>query len=223
MEFFIKKNSTLPVLKVQIFKDTRNNFLQFDNGLSGATITFSMYDEINNVYKITDSPASLELVPDSNPPAFFVVYQFNKTQTKKSGSYIGEFKITQSTHESILPIREKLYINVTESFVDTDFCCRPNRGERIIIRPSQTPKPSFTPTPTNTPTRTLTPTPSFTPTATQPLQNLKEVNVAEFVTIGVSNFTSFREDVYGDSPEIQNIIDEIIAEMHKLNYLLTMS
>ena len=64
---------------------------------------------------------------------------------------------------------------------------------------------------------------SFTPTATQPLQNLKEVNVAEFVTIGVSNFTSFREDVYGDSPEIQNIIDEIIAEMHKLNYLLTMS
>jgi len=64
---------------------------------------------------------------------------------------------------------------------------------------------------------------SFTPTATQPLQNLKEVNVAEFVTIGVSNFTSFREDVYKDSPEIQNIIDEIIAEMHKLNYLLTMS
>ena len=64
---------------------------------------------------------------------------------------------------------------------------------------------------------------SYTPTSSAPLQNLKEVNVAEFVTIGVSNFTSFREDVYKDSPEIQNIIDEIIAEMHKLNYLLTMS
>lgn len=64
---------------------------------------------------------------------------------------------------------------------------------------------------------------SATPAVIQPLQNLKDVNVEEFVNLAVSNFVSFRNDVYGDSPEIQNIVDEIIAEMHKLKYLLTMS
>jgi hypothetical protein len=165
MEFFIKKNSTLPILKVQVFKDSRNNFLEFANGLTGATITFSMYDEVTGVYKITDSPVSLELVLDSNPPAYYVVYQFTKNVTKKSGSYIGEFKIVQNTSEvTILPLREKLYINILESFVDTDTCCKPNRGERIIIKPSQTPKFSVTPTSTLTPTPTLTPTLTPTPT-----------------------------------------------------------
>lgn len=64
---------------------------------------------------------------------------------------------------------------------------------------------------------------SATPAVTQPLQNLKDVNVEEFVNLAVSNFVAFRADVYGDSPEIQNIIDEIVANMHKLKYLLTMS
>jgi hypothetical protein len=64
---------------------------------------------------------------------------------------------------------------------------------------------------------------SATPAILQPLQNLKDVNVEEFVNLAVSNFVSFRNDVYSDSPEIQNIVDEIIAEMHKLKYLLTMS
>jgi len=64
---------------------------------------------------------------------------------------------------------------------------------------------------------------SATPAITPPLQNLKDVNVEEFVNLAVSNFTQFRNEVYKDSPEIQNIVDEIIAEMHKLKYLLTMS
>lgn len=64
---------------------------------------------------------------------------------------------------------------------------------------------------------------SFTPTVTVPLQNLKDIVVSEFVNIGVSNFASFRIDTYKNDPEIQNIIDEIIANMHKLNYLLSMS
>jgi hypothetical protein len=64
---------------------------------------------------------------------------------------------------------------------------------------------------------------SATPSVTQPLQNLKGLNVEEFVNLSASNFTSFRNETYKDSPEIQNIIDEIIAEMHKLKYLLTMS
>jgi DNA-binding ferritin-like protein len=62
-----------------------------------------------------------------------------------------------------------------------------------------------------------------TPTITKPLQNLKDVNVQEFVDIQISYYEKLRAEVYSDSSDIQNIIDEIIADMNKLKYLLTMS
>lgn len=143
MNFFIRQNSTLPILKVQVVKDSRNNFREFDNGLSGATITFSMYEENTGTYRILDRPAFIELVPDSSPAEYYVYYPFRKTDTKKIGGYIGEFKISYPTSEIILPLREKLYINITESFVNSDTCCRPNRGMRPIIMPTPTAKPNY--------------------------------------------------------------------------------
>jgi hypothetical protein len=101
MNFFIRKNSTLPVLKVQVFKDSRNNFREFDNGLSGATVTFSMYNESTGVYKIVDKPASVEVITGNTLTEYYVYYQFRKTETKNIGGYIGEFKITYPTSEII--------------------------------------------------------------------------------------------------------------------------
>jgi len=59
--------------------------------------------------------------------------------------------------------------------------------------------------------------------STQSLIDLADVNVPEFVTKYIDTFSTYRDDTFSADPEIQNIIDEIIASMHKLEYLLTMS
>jgi len=146
MEFFIKQNSTLPYLKIKVFKDGRTDFRKFANTLTGSTITFSMYDEATGIYKILNRPA-LTMTNGDIVPEYYVYYQFRKTDTKKSGRYIGEFKISNSQGDILLPLPETIYVNIASSFADSDTCCRPNRGERPNVFVTETPRPSSTPTP----------------------------------------------------------------------------
>ena len=53
------------------------------------------------------------------------------------------------------------------------------------------------------------------------LQDLK--NIDTFVDGYVKIFNNFRNTTFKNDTEIQNIVDEIIAEILKLRYLLTMS
>jgi hypothetical protein len=173
MNFFIRQHSNLPVLKVQLFKDSRNNFREFANDLLDATITFSMVDEVTGTYVIVDQPAYLE-ENVGYPGEYFIVYQFTKKQTKKTGGYIGQFKVKNNQGEIIVPVREILQINITDSFKIGDAsasssCCKVNGGFVPTPRPSETPNPTPTSSssPTPTITSTLTPTPTITPTITQ--------------------------------------------------------
>jgi len=56
----------------------------------------------------------------------------------------------------------------------------------------------------------------------KPLVDLKDVSVEEFVNSKVSIFEDAKK-LFSKDPEILNILDEIIAEIQKLKYLLTMS
>jgi hypothetical protein len=56
-----------------------------------------------------------------------------------------------------------------------------------------------------------------------PLVDLKDVNVEEFVNKFISIFEGYKKDTFKNDPEILNIIDEVVASIHKLKYLLTMS
>jgi DNA-binding ferritin-like protein len=56
----------------------------------------------------------------------------------------------------------------------------------------------------------------------KPLIDLSEVNIEDFVSSKVSIFEDAKKLFVKDS-EILNILDEIIAEIQKLKYLLTMS
>lgn len=159
MNFFIRQHSNLPVLKVQLFKDSRNNFREFANDLLEATITFSMIDEITGIYVIVDQPAYLE-ENVGYPSEYFIVYQFTKKQTKKTGGYIGQFKVKNNQGEILVPVREILQINITDSFKIGDSsasssCCKVNGGFVPTPKPSETANPDFlTPTLTQTPTST---------------------------------------------------------------------
>jgi uncharacterized protein (DUF608 family) len=56
----------------------------------------------------------------------------------------------------------------------------------------------------------------------QPLIDLKDVNVETFVDSKITIFEDAKK-LFSKDSEILNILDEIIAEIQKLKYLLTMS
>lgn len=57
----------------------------------------------------------------------------------------------------------------------------------------------------------------------KPLVDLKSVNVEDFIGEQTNIFNEFKESTFSKDPEILNIIDEILASIEKLKYLLTMS
>ena len=176
MNFYIKKNSTLPKLSIDIFIDSGTDFRNSSNSFSSSTITFSMKDESTDVYKIIDKPVTI--VKNYNntdgPNNYTLQYQFTKKETLKTGSFIGEFKIHDENGTYYLPINEKIKISILDSFSNPDFCCRPNRGILVSPPPSEsvrqtttpTPTPSITPSVTPTPSISLTPSTTITPSVT---------------------------------------------------------
>ena len=126
MEFFIKQNATLPTLKMQVVKDGRNDFRSFMDTLQNAIITFSMVNTDNGILKIASKPAYITEKFFDNPDApqeFYIYYNFTANDTKTPGRYMGEFSITTTEGELIVPIRESLFINITPSFIKTQYCC----------------------------------------------------------------------------------------------------
>ena len=126
MEFFIKQNATLPTLKLQVVKDGRNDFRSFMETLQNAIITFSMVNTDNGILKIASKPAYITEKFFDNPDApqeFYIYYNFTANDTKTPGRYMGEFSISTTEGELIVPIRESLFINITPSFIKTQYCC----------------------------------------------------------------------------------------------------
>ena len=54
MEFYIRKNETLPVLDINLIKDGKLDYNYNKTSLTGATITLSMKDVDTGIYKITN-------------------------------------------------------------------------------------------------------------------------------------------------------------------------
>jgi hypothetical protein len=176
MEFFIKKNATLPVLKLGIIKDGRSDYNNFMELLETSSIFFSMVNIETGIPKIMSKPAGIvsKTFDDPNTPTeYYIYYQFTSKDTNVSARYEGQFLIKNDDGNLILPINERLFINIQESFIADDLeydncytsvypcCINP-------IYPSNTPTNTQTPTntPTNTPTPTVTSTNTATPTPT---------------------------------------------------------
>ena len=56
-----------------------------------------------------------------------------------------------------------------------------------------------------------------------PLQDLQEADVEGLIERYVQIFEGYKDTTFSNDPEIVNIIDEIVASIQKLKYLLTMS
>jgi hypothetical protein len=126
MEFYIKKNATLPVLKMQVVKDGRAGYLQLMEDLEVSTIYFSMVDVETGIPKIVSAPAeivALILPEDGAPTEYYIYFKFTSRDTNTPGRYQGQFLIKNDEGNLILPIREELYINIQDSFISETACC----------------------------------------------------------------------------------------------------
>ena len=122
MEFFIIKHSTLPLLKLELIQDGRNDFHKFFEKIQNANIYFTMTDVITGVKRIAKRPAGLQLVipqSDCTGEEYYITYQFNTKETNVAGRYVGQFEIEflDNSGTLIAPIREELFINVLDGSV----------------------------------------------------------------------------------------------------------
>ena len=126
MEFFIKKNATLPVLKMQVVQDGRAGYLELMESLPLSTIFFTMIDVYTGIPKIVSAPCYIVSLIPPNPGAaveYYIYFKFTEMDTNTPGRYQGQFLIKNEEGNLILPIREELYINIQESFISETACC----------------------------------------------------------------------------------------------------
>ena len=99
MEFFIRKNATLPVLKMQVVQDGRSSYGDTMEFLELSTIYFSMVNVQTGIPRIVGAPCSIvSLIPNEPgaPIEYYIYYQFTSRQTDTPGRYQGQFLIKNS-------------------------------------------------------------------------------------------------------------------------------
>ena len=121
MEFFIRKGSTDPLLKLRLVDDGRNDKSSFNELLENSDITFDMYEVETEVPTILGGVCKLTTRNkkyDQTTDEYYITYRFTKDQTLESGKYEGivtiQFLDTDllPTEKLIVPIKEKLFINI---------------------------------------------------------------------------------------------------------------
>lgn len=128
MDFFIRKKSTLPILKMQLIRDGRIDYQKYADMLETSFVVFSMVNRDTGVYKIAQAPAQIvqrEQIGDE-PAEYYFVYKFTERDTNEEGVFYGEFRIHNlgicDTDLNIgdlkMPIRDELYIHILESYVN---------------------------------------------------------------------------------------------------------
>lgn len=124
MTFFIKQNSELPILKMEIINDGRNTYQKFHEAIQDAEITFSMVNADTGIIKISEAPCYIKRKDiEGCVEEYLICYQWKKRDTKEKGNYIGTFNIhfngnisSEATEypngDLIMPICEKLNISI---------------------------------------------------------------------------------------------------------------
>jgi len=121
MEWFIKKNATLPVIKVKFSQNGRSQYLNTMSILGESNVFFSMTDVETGIPKISSVQANvLTGLSEDGQIEYFTYYQFKKNQTKKVGRYSAEFLVTNSHGNLYMPITDSVFINIIDSFAIDD-------------------------------------------------------------------------------------------------------
>lgn len=95
-EFFIRKDSVNPVLRMEIILDGRYDYRRslMNNALQDCNVFFSMVDTETGILKVSNAKANIVLADDDGCEEKYIIeYKWNKRDTKKEGIYEGWFDI----------------------------------------------------------------------------------------------------------------------------------
>lgn len=123
MDFYIRQNSVLPILRMELIEDGRHDYNKFHELIQNSTITFTMVNKETGVTKVAKAPAYLKLREDAGCVDQYVIcFNWRKHDTKEAGNYIGYFdidfgEVKNDNYEYpkgnlIMPIRETLNITI---------------------------------------------------------------------------------------------------------------
>lgn len=127
LNFFIKKNSTLPKIKYPLKQRLLEKYDITHEMLEDVAVTFSMIDENTGLYKIANVEA--ELVINNNRPeypdenTYTLTYQLSVKQTSKGGRFAGEFVIDflgNNCDKIKMPVDGQISIIIEDSITKTD-------------------------------------------------------------------------------------------------------
>ena len=127
--FYIRKNSQLPILKMKVNNDGRNDYKKIFDRLENAAVTFSMKEMGCDSCKFKIYNKQGLVIPvDSDcgtKQEYYIGYKFSEKDTNQTGTFIGEFKIDflDDGCSLIAPIREELIINILDSQTMSRIVC----------------------------------------------------------------------------------------------------
>ncbi len=121
MEFHIRQGASDPILKLRIIEDGKNDKSSFNELLESANITFEMYEIKTGNPVILDATCNVTTrtkLFNQVTEEYYITYRFTETQTSEIGKFEGKIIVQftdtdgSPTNKLILPVREKLYINI---------------------------------------------------------------------------------------------------------------
>ncbi len=121
MEFFIRQGASDPILKLRLVDDGKNDKSSFNDLLENSDITFEMFDVTTETYQVLNGQCLLTTRTkkyDQTTDEYYITYRFTEQNTSVKGRYEGVVNIqfldtnSNSTNKLIVPIREKLFINI---------------------------------------------------------------------------------------------------------------
>lgn len=121
MDFYIRQTATEPILKLKVVDDGTNDRAFFNDQLENSTITFEMFDVKTGEHQILNSPCFLTNVTrkvNQTVSEYLINFRFSEFDTLVKGRFEGVVTIQflntdlEPTSKLIVPIKEKLYINI---------------------------------------------------------------------------------------------------------------
>lgn len=127
-EFFIRKGSVNPVLRMELIKDGRYDFKKsmIDNAIQDSVVKFYMKDVETGLLKVAKADADIVLAQEEGCEEKYILqYKWKERDTKKEGTYEGWFEINFNGNlkeegvdypsgKMIVPIQEKLQIVILD-------------------------------------------------------------------------------------------------------------
>ena len=127
-EFFIRKGSVNPVLRMELIKDGRYDFKKsmIDNAIQDSVVKFYMKDVETGLLKVAKADADIVLAQEEGCEEKYILqYKWKERDTKKEWIYEGWFEINFNCNlkeegvdypsgKMIVPIQEKLQIIILD-------------------------------------------------------------------------------------------------------------